>query len=378
MKHVDEYRDTTTARDLIRQIESMATRRWVLMEVCGGQTHGLLRHGIPSALRDCIELIHGPGCPVCVTSEEKIDLAQQLSLQPGVLVTSFGDMLRVPGSAESMLAVRGRGGRIKTVYSPIDAVRLAELNPKTHVVFFAVGFETTTPATALAILQAKELALQNFSLLVSHVRVQPAMEAILKSPANRVQAFLAAGHVCAVTGFVGYAPFAQQFGVPVVVSGFEPVDLLAGILECVAQLESGRHDVVNCYSRAVGANGNSTALRVVESVYEVVDQHWRGMGMISNGGYRLRPEFREFDAAERFGQISADPVRGESVSSPAASACRAGEVLSGQLSPCNCSEFGKSCTPETPLGAPMVSSEGACAAWYRYGQSAEILKPEPA
>lgn len=372
MKFVDEFRDPDAARKLVERIKSVATRKWVLMEVCGGQTHGLLRHGIPSALEGSVELIHGPGCPVCVTSERSIDFAQRLAVQPDVVVTSFGDMLRVPGSTESLLRVRSRGGNVRTVYSPVDAVQLAAQHPDKQVVFFAVGFETTTPATALAVLQARELALQNFSLLVSHVRVQPAMESIMLATNNRVQAFLAAGHVCVVTGFESYHDFARRFRVPVAVTGFEPLDLLNGILECVEQLESGRCEVTNTYERAVSSSGNDAAQQIVRSVYEVANQDWRGLGIVSAGGLQLRSEFADMDARRRF-----SPLRDEADSSADSDRatshehCRAGEVLSGQLRPCDCPEFAVACTPDSPLGAPMVSSEGACAAYFRYARAAD-------
>ena len=372
MKFVDEFRDPRAARTLVERITSAATRKWVLMEVCGGQTHGLLRHGIPSALEECVELIHGPGCPVCVTSARAIDFAQRLAVQPDVVVTSFGDMLRVPGSAESLLAVRSRGGNVRTVYSPVDAVQFAAKHPDRHVVFFAVGFETTTPATALAVLQARQLGLQNFSLLVSHVRVQPAMESIMLATDNRVQAFLAAGHVCVVTGFESYHEFARRFRVPVAVTGFEPLDLLTGILECVEQLESGRFEVANCYERAASCSGNESAQQIVRSVYEVADRDWRGLGVVSSGGLQLRADFADMDARCRFRELlnEADSS-GDFDRTTSHERCRAGEVLSGKLRPCDCQEFAISCTPDSPLGAPMVSSEGACAAYFRYARVAE-------
>ena len=371
MKYVDEFRDPGATQTLVERITSVATRRWVLMEVCGGQTHGLLRNGIPSALKNSVELIHGPGCPVCVTSERAIDFALRLAVQPDVVVASFGDMLRVPGTTESLLTVRSRGGNVRTVYSPVDAVKFASKHPDRQVVFFAVGFETTTPATALAVLQARELGLKNFTLLTSHVRVQPAMESIMMSTDNRVQAFLAAGHVCVVNGFESYHEFARRYRVPVAVTGFEPLDLLQGIFECVKQLESGRFEVANCYERAASRVGNETAQEIVRSVYDVADQDWRGLGVVPSGGLQLRPEFSDMDAHHRFSGLhdQADSG-GNSVPSASSERCRAGEVLSGQLRPCDCPEFAAACTPDSPLGAPMVSSEGACAAYFRYARVA--------
>jgi hydrogenase expression/formation protein HypD len=333
------------------------------MEVCGGQTHALLRHGIEPELRDVIELIHGPGCPVCVTPVEAIDLAQDLALREGVTVASFGDMLRVPGTRDSLLGIRAAGGSVQIVYSPLDAVELARQNPNRHVVFFAVGFETTAPATALAVLQADRLGLENFSMLVAHVCVQPAMEAIMDSPGNRVNGFLAAGHVCTVMGFDSYEDFVRRFNVPVIVTGFEPVDLLEGILECVRLLEEGTPLVVNQYARSVRREGNRSARAVVEQVYEISDRPWRGLGVITRGALSLRPEWRRFDSRERFASTQISHER----CTAAPEECRAAEVLIGRLRPPECPAFGTRCTPETPLGAPMVSSEGACAAYFRYG-----------
>ncbi|REJ92465.1 MAG: hydrogenase formation protein HypD [Planctomycetota bacterium] len=374
MKFVDEFRDATAVQQLIAQIRRLATRRHVVMEVCGGQTHSLLRYGIDNELRDVVELIHGPGCPVCVTPAEDIDLATQLAQQEGVTLASFGDMLRVPGTHLSLSDARAAGGRVRIVYSPVDAVSLAQRNPDEHVVFFAVGFETTAPATALAVLQAERLGLGNLSLLVSHVRVQPAMEALMLAPGNRVEAFLAAGHVCTVTGFKSYEAFAKRFRVPVAVSGFEPIDLLEGIRDCVRQLESGKADVTNQYSRSVHRDGNAHALKAVNQVYEVADCPWRGFGVIQNGGFRLRAQFHNFNARRRFAHVQPnEPMRGNidsaiPVDLPVVvqEGCPATEVLSGRLSPADCPHFGARCSPEKPLGAPMVSSEGACAAYFRY------------
>ncbi|MCA9077511.1 MAG: hydrogenase formation protein HypD [Planctomycetaceae bacterium] len=380
MKHLDEFRDPQMARSLVGEIRRTTTQRRVLMEVCGGQTHSLLRHGIAAALNDSVELIHGPGCPVCVTPAEAIDFAQTLALEPNVLLTSFGDMLRVPGSSRTLLDVRRDGGDVKIVYSPLDAVELARTQPDRHVVFFAVGFETTVPTTALAVKQAAELDLQNFSLIVAHVRVLPAMEAIMQSPGCRVEGFLAAGHVCTITGFEEYNNFADQFSTPVVVTGFEPLDLLDGILECVRQLESDRCEVSNRYARSVQRRGNLSAQQLMDEVYEVADSPWRGLGVIPQGGYRLRSEFGHFDAARRFAELSeqmgcmiAPPLVQLSETAAACitgacpqNECRSGEVLTGLIKPVECAAFGTRCSPESPLGAPMVSAEGACAAYFKY------------
>jgi hydrogenase expression/formation protein HypD len=362
MKLLDEFRDSDHCRKLVAEIQRTVTRPWTLMEVCGGQTHGLLRYGIEEALEGTVRLLHGPGCPVCVTPLEAIDLAVELAGRDDVLLTSFGDMLRVPGSRESLLARRGRGGAVRIVYSPLDAVQLATGNREKQVVFFAVGFETTTPATALAVRQAERLGLDNFTLLVSHVRVQPAMEMLLKSDDCRIEGFLAAGHVCTVTGYESYRAIACKHRVPVVVTGFEPVDLLSGILECVSLLQRGAAEVVNRYTRSVAAQGNHQALQLVDEVYEVCDAPWRGFGVVPQGGLRLRDAWSQFDARRRF--------RCDMLPIVEPSECRSGDVLSGRIRPTECAAFGKSCTPDTPLGAPMVSSEGACAAYYRYPQLA--------
>ncbi len=359
MKYVDEFRDRALARRLVDEIRSTASRRWVLMDVCGGQTHSLLRNGIEDAIEDAVELIHGPGCPVCVTPIESIDHAQQLATQDGVTLTSFGDMLRVPGSRRSLLEVRTQGGNVRPVYAPQDVIELANRSSQQMFVFFAVGFETTAPATALAVLQAEQLGLENFFLLVSHVRVLPAMEALMLAPENRVQGFLAAGHVCTITGYDDYAPFANRFRVPVVVTGFEPIDLLRGILDAVRQLESGRYDVVNCYGRSVRSSGNRVAQQAIDDVYEVADRPWRGFGVVPRGGLRLRAKYHRFDAERKFSckkkLTVIDPCE-----------CRSADVLAGRIKPTQCDQFATTCQPDHPLGAPMVSSEGACAAYYRY------------
>lgn len=358
MKYIDEYRDPAKVRALLNEIRAAVTRPWVLMEICGGQTHAFLHHGLDEMLPAEIELVHGPGCPVCVTPLEQIDRALAIAARPEVIFTSYGDMLRVPGSTRDLFSVRAAGGDVRVVYSPLEAVALAESHPDRQVVFFAIGFETTAPANAMAVLQAREKGLKNFSVLVSHVCVPPAMEAILGSRSNRVQGFLAAGHVCAVMGYHEYLPIAQKYHTPIVVTGFEPVDLLRGVLACVRQLEAGRFEVENAYERAVTLEGNRPAQAVIERVFQPVDRKWRGIGLIPQSGWGLRPEFSEFDAEARFavGEISAQE-------SPL---CIAGEILQGLKKPPQCPAYGKQCTPQTPLGAPMVSAEGACAAYYRY------------
>jgi hydrogenase expression/formation protein HypD len=361
MRHLDEYRDPVLARQLVDRIRRLATRRWTLMEVCGGQTHSLLRHGIDQELEDVVELLHGPGCPVCVTPAEQIDEACQLARQPGVLVTSFGDMLRVPGRQSSLLEARRAGGRVQLVYSPLDAVELARRDSGRVVVFLAVGFETTVPATALAVLQAAELGLENFRVLTAHVRVLPAMEVIARDPTSRVRGFLAAGHVCTVAGHRVYDSFCEQHRLPVVVTGFEPVDLLEGIGECVRQLERGESHVVNAYSRSVRPTGNEVGQQLIERVYTVADVPWRGLGIIPEGGYQLRPEFAWCDARSLLWETLESSDEDQLT-------CPAREVLLGRMRPTECPQFGNRCTPETPLGAPMVSGEGCCAAHFRYGR----------
>ncbi len=365
MKFLDEFRNPELARRLVEQIRRETSQPWVIMEVCGGQTHGLLRHGIDEALAGAVELIHGPGCPVCVTPVEAIDFACDLSRRPGTVLASFGDMLRVPGSRESLAQARAGGGHVRMLYSPLDAVAFAQANPDSEVVFFAVGFETTLPATALAVLQARQRGLRNFSILPAHVRVLPAMEAIVAAPDNRVQAFLAAGHVCTITGYREYHELVERAGVPIVVAGFEPLDLLEGIRECVRQLEQRRPAVVNRYERSVREAGNPQARSFVEEVFQVADQPWRGLGVIPSGGFELRDRFSDLNARRRFPRSAPLPILDQS-------RCRSGDVLSGRIRPRECSEFGTGCTPESPLGAPMVSSEGACAAYYRYAPAAAI------
>ena len=362
MRYLTEYRDAAIALPLIERIRRTSTRPWTLMEVCGGQTHTIVRQGLDELLEGAVEMIHGPGCPVCVTPLEQIDKALQLAATPGVIFTSFGDMLRVPGSDCDLQQVRARGGQVRIVYSPLDALALAQRNPASEVVFFAVGFETTAPANAMAVWRARELGIANFSVLVSHVTVPPAISAIMNSPDNRVQGFLAAGHVCAVMGWTEYEPLVERHRIPIVVTGFEPVDILEGILMAVRQLEEGRHEVENQYVRSVRREGTPPARTRIEDVFELVDRKWRGIGEIPMSGLRLREEFAAFDAERRFG------LEGISVEEPAE--CRAGDVLTGRLKPPKCAAFGTRCTPEHPLGALMVSSEGACAAYYNYGRFA--------
>jgi len=360
MKYLDEFRDETAARALSQQIHSVTTRPWTLMEICGGQTHTIVKSGINELLPSSLTLVHGPGCPVCVTPLEKIDRAIALASRPDVIFTSFGDMLRVPGSSKDLLSVKAGGGDVRMLYSPLDAVKIAQQNPSKQVVFFGVGFETTAPANAMAIWQAHQLKLSNFSLLCSHVLVPPAIEALLSSRVNRVQGFLAAGHVCTVMGYEEYIPLSEKYRVPIVVTGFEPVDILQGILMTVRQLEEGRSEVENQYSRSVRREGNIHARQLLERIFAVGDQKWRGLGRIPRSGFTIREEYSMFDAEKRF-DVPIGDVQ-ESL------LCIAGEVLQGLKKPHECPAFGTQCTPELPLGAPMVSSEGACAAYYLYGR----------
>lgn len=358
MKYVDEYRDPAQVKALLEEIGKAVTRPWTLMEICGGQTHAFLHHGLDDLLPGGIELVHGPGCPVCVTPLEQIDRALVIAARPDVIFTSYGDMLRVPGSTVDLFNVRAKGGDVRVVYSPLEAIQIAEANPDQQVVFFAIGFETTAPANAMAVLQAKNKNIQNFSVLVSHVRVPPAMEAILGSKMNRVQAFLAAGHVCAVMGFHEYPPIAEKYHVPIVVTGFEPIDLLNGLYAAIKQLESGHAAAENQYQRVVKFEGNESAQRAIRSVFESVDRKWRGIGVIPQSGWGLSPEFQMFDAEKRFDV--------QNIFTQESPLCIAGEILQGLKRPPQCAAFGKQCTQQTPLGAPMVSAEGACAAYYKY------------
>jgi hydrogenase expression/formation protein HypD len=367
MKYLDEFRDPTLARAMIDDICASATRRWTMMEVCGGQTHSIIRNGLDQLLAPAVEFIHGPGCPVCVTPLEMIDRALAIAATPGVIFCSFGDMLRVPGSGRDLFGVKADGGDVRVVYSPLDAVRLAQELPDRQVVFFAVGFETTAPANAMAVVTAQRLGLTNFTILASHVRVPPAIEAIMDGPRTRVQAFLAAGHVCTVMGTDEYGPLVRRYQVPIVVTGFEPLDLLEGVRQVVNQLERGEARLANAYPRAVTAAGNATARAVLADVFEVCDRQWRGIGAIPASGWRLSPRYRSFVAQERFGV-------GQIVINESAE-CRSGEVLQGLLKPYECPAFGTSCTPRRPLGATMVSSEGACAAYYQFRRLEEPVQP---
>jgi hydrogenase expression/formation protein HypD len=361
LRFLDEYRNEADARKFLAAIERATTRPWTIMEICGGQTHTLIKSGIDRLLPPPITLVHGPGCPVCVTPLELIDRAIALAQRREVIFTSFGDMLRVPGSRADLLTVKAQGGDVRIVYSPLDAVKLAQTHPDRQVVFFAVGFETTAPGNAMAVWQAQQMGLTNFSILCSHVLVPPAMEAILGSPDNQVQGFLAAGHVCTVMGYWEYEPIAAKYRVPIVVTGFEPLDLLQGIYMTVEALAEGRWGVENQYTRLVTREGNRAAQRLIGEVFEVCDRSWRGIGPIPTSGYRLRPAYAAFDAAQRFGV--------DTVTATESPLCIAGLILQGLKKPHECSAFGVQCAPEHPLGAPMVSSEGACAAYYSYGRS---------
>lgn len=366
MKYVDEYRDPKIAQAIAGEIARKVTRPWVLMEVCGGQTHTLMRYGIDELLPREIELVHGPGCPVCVTPLEMVDRAVRIASLPGVIFTSYGDMLRVPGSESDLFRAKANGADVRVVYSPMDAVKLARENPDRKVVFFGVGFETTAPANGMAVWQAKREGLTNFSMLVSHVLVPPAMRLILSSPANRVQGFIAPGHVCTVMGYREYEELASEFRVPMVVGGFEPLDLLEAISMLVSQLEERRAEVENQYARSVNAEGNLAAQNVLRQVFEVSDRQWRGIGQIAGSGYRLRDEYADFDAERIF--------RVEDWHAEEPKECISALVLQGLKKPLDCPAFGVRCTPMTPLGAPMVSAEGACAAYYQYRRHAATIQ----
>lgn len=358
MKYVDEYRDAGAAEHYARALRKITTKPWTLMEVCGGQTHAIVKFGVDELLPPEVTLVHGPGCPVCVTPLEIIEKALDIAARPDVIFCSFGDMLRVPGRGTDLLSVKARGGDVRIVYSPLDAVELARANPAKQVVFFAVGFETTAPANAMAVFQAARLGLTNFTVLMSHVLVPPAMEAILSSPESRVQGFLAAGHVCTVMGYTEYEPIVARYKVPVVVTGFEPLDILQGVFMCVKQLEEGRAEVENQYTRAVRREGNVPAQQLIREVFQVVPRKWRGVGEIPKSGLGLADAYRAFDAETRFG------VADQSTDEP--TECQSGRIMQGLIKPPACAAFGTTCTPEHPLGATMVSSEGACAAYYRY------------
>jgi hydrogenase expression/formation protein HypD len=365
MRYIDEYRDPDAARSFAAELAKITTRPWTLMEVCGGQTHAIVKFGIDELLPKEVTLVHGPGCPVCVTPVELVDKAVQIAAMPDVIFCSFGDMLRVPGTGGDLFAVKAAGGDVRIVYSPMDALRLAIENPEKKVVFFAVGFETTAPANAMSVYEARRRGVTNYSILVSHVLVPPAMRAVLDSPENRVQGFLAAGHVCTVMGYVEYEPLARQYKVPIIVTGFEPLDILQGVYMCVKQLEEGRCEVENQYSRAVRRGGNTEAQNLVAKVFAISRRKWRGVGEIPESGLRLSDEFVDYDAELRFGV--------EGYSADESPDCISGLVLQGRKKPFECEAFGTKCTPEQPLGATMVSNEGACAAYYRYRRFARAV-----
>jgi len=360
MKYLDEFRDAELVKIVLEKVHRVTKHPWVIMEICGGQTHSIMQNGIDQLLPSQIELVHGPGCPVCVTSLELVDKALAIASLPNVIMCSFGDMLRVPGSGRDLFSIRAAGGQVKIVYSPLDAVKIAQANPDKEVVFFAVGFETTAPANLMSVIQAQSLGLKNFSVLVSQVTVPPAMHAILGSPDNRVQGFLAAGHVCSVMGYHEYIPIAEKYRIPIVVTGFEPLDILNGILMTVEQLEAGTYEVQNSYSRVVSKEGNLPAQALIKKVYMQCDRNWRGIGMIPMSGWCLRPEYAEYDAEKRFSV--------EDIKTKESDICIAGQILQGIKKPPQCPAFGTLCTPEAPLGATMVSSEGACSAYYRYAR----------
>ena len=370
MKYLDEYRNSEIAAGLTRKIGEAVTKPWVLMEVCGGQTHSIVRYGIDRMVPSAIELVHGPGCPVCVTSLEMIDRAHAIASRPEVIFTSFGDMLRVPGSRCDLLTLKSRGADVRVVYSPLDAVKIARENQDRKVVFFGIGFETTAPANAMAIHQAKRLGVKNFSMLISHVLVPPAMASILQAPGNRVQAFLGPGHVCAVMGYREYESLCEHYRVPIVITGFEPIDLLEGILMAVRQLEDGRAEVENQYVRAVSREGNRAARDLIFEVFEVGDRKWRGVGSIPKSGYKISYEYRDHDAEKIFEVGHIDTRE--------SSECISGLILRGLKKPSDCPAFGRQCTPQNPLGATMVSAEGACAAYYQYGRYLDTKVSESA
>ena len=361
MKYLDEYRDADLTRKLLADLQKSITHSWTLMEVCGGQTHSIIKSGLDQMLPAEINLIHGPGCPVCVTALELVDKAIALASLPEVIFTSYGDMLRVPGSRRDLFAAKAAGADVRIVYSPLDALKIARDNPHKAVVFFAIGFETTAPANAMAVLQARAQNLSNFAVLVSHVTVPAAITALMDSPDVQVQGFLAAGHVCTVMGYWEYEPLAKKYQIPIVVTGFEPVDILHGILACVQELEAGKYTVENAYARSVTHDGNIPAQAVIQEVFEMSDRAWRGIGIIPMSGYRLKDEFATFDAEKRFPDV-------QSIETHESPLCISGLVLQGRKKPAECPAFGRECTPQTPLGATMVSSEGTCAAYYRYGR----------
>lgn len=361
MKFLEEYRDAELIEKLLKDLEKVITREWTLMEVCGGQTHSIIKSGLDQLLSKKINLVHGPGCPVCVTPLELIDKAIALASRPDVIFTSFGDMLRVPGSKSDLFAVKAKGGDVRIIYSPLDSLKIARENPNKAVVFFGIGFETTAPPNAMAIIQAKSQGINNFAMLVSHVTVPAAIIALMESPDIQVDGFLAAGHVCTVMGYWEYEPLAEKYKVPIVVTGFEPVDIVHGILKCISLLEKGKYIVENAYARSVVREGNIPAQAVIQRVFDICDRPWRGIGVIPQSGYRLRPEFAAYDAELRFPEL-------QKIETKESSLCISGLVLQGRKKPPECQAFGKECTPQTPLGATMVSTEGACSAYYRYGR----------
>lgn len=365
MKYIEEYRDPFIMLRLAEKIRSITKKPWTIMEICGGQTHTIVKSGLESILPETISLLHGPGCPVCVTPIGTIDKAIVIASRPDVIFTSFGDMLRVPGSSKDLLMVKADGGDVRMIYSPLDALQLARQHPKMNVVFFAIGFETTAPANAMAVRQAQQLGIHNFFILCSHVLVPPAIRTILSSPDHRVEGFLAAGHVCAITGYEEYFSIAKDYRVPIVITGFEPVDILQGIYLVIQQLEEGRSEVENQYDRIVQAQGNSTARALMFEVFETCDQQWRGIGIIPKSGLQLKPEYSAFDAENKF--------HVHDIATQESQVCLAGLVLQGLKKPLECPAFGRACTPQLPLGAPMVSSEGACAAYYQYHQYAATI-----
>ncbi|MGI0493681.1 hydrogenase formation protein HypD [Alkalinema pantanalense CENA528] len=372
MKYINEYRNASTIQQYAQKIADITTQPWTIMEICGGQTHTIVKFGLDQLLPNALTIVHGPGCPVCVTSMETIEQALWLAAQPQVIFCSFGDMLRVPGHDRDLLSVKAQGGDVRTVYSPLDAVKIAQDNPDREVIFFAVGFETTAPATAMAVHLAQQQPLSNFSMLVAHVLVPPAMEQLLAAPHCQIQGFLAAGHVCTIMGYEEYDPIADRYHVPIVVTGFEPLDIMQGIYHCVQQLEAGTAQVENQYARSVQRTGNLTAQSAMQQVFEVCDRSWRGLGTIPNSGLRLKPSYANFDAVQRFAlpplSLSSNTLENlkENTEENPNSDCISGLILQGLQKPYQCSAFGTRCTPEHPLGAPMVSSEGACAAYYHY------------
>jgi hydrogenase expression/formation protein HypD len=365
LNYAKSFKDSSLVKGVVEEIRKSTTRPWVIMEICGGQTHAIMQFGLDQLLPAEIELVHGPGCPVCVTPLDQIDRAHAVAALPNVIFCTFGDMLRVPGSHTDLFKLKAQGSQVKVVYSPLDAVKIAQENPDKEIVFFAIGFETTVPANASSILQAKALGLKNFSILVSQVCVPPAMHVILSSPANRVQAFLAAGHVCTVMGYWEYHSIAAQYKVPVVITGFEPLDLLQGIMQTVKQLETGQFTVENAYPRAVQESGNLAAQKMIKTIFEACDRNWRGIGMIPSSGLRLRKEFDFFNAENRFNV--------DHIQTRESEICIAGEILQGIKKPSHCPAFGTLCSPTNPLGAPMVSSEGACSAYYRFARDLSIV-----